>query len=243
MIRAIICDDETATQKIISYYIRSEGLPIEIVGTASNGVSSLQLIINEQPDLIFLDIQMPGMNGFEVIEHLREYSSKIIIITGYGTFSYAQKALRMGVNDILSKPIDLEQLYQAITKSIGYCFTSNDSLNRALLYIHQNYSEKITLEDLAREACCTTSHLAHLFKQHLQTTALAYIHAIKIKKAILMLQRGNSVQEVSYAVGYASLNNFYKYFKEYTGKTPAAYRNKSDKSLGADSHFPKISNS
>lgn len=224
MIRAVICDDELATQRIISYYIKAEGLPITIVGTASDGESALALIQKEKPDLAFLDIQMPIKNGFEVIRSLPDTHTKILIITGYGTFDNAQNALRLGASDIIAKPIDLEQLRDAITRSIGWNFTSNDLLNRALLYIHQNYTSKIVLEDLAAAACCTQSHIAHLFKQYFQTSALSYINTIRINKAIQLFKEGQSVQEVAYAVGYSSLNNFYKYFKEQTGTTPAAFR-------------------
>ena len=64
MIRAVICDDETASLAIIKYLIESEGLPIQIVGTALNGQSALELIRREEPDLAFMDIQMPKLNGF-----------------------------------------------------------------------------------------------------------------------------------------------------------------------------------
>ncbi|MEG0779587.1 MAG: response regulator [Oscillospiraceae bacterium] len=223
MIRAVICDDETAAQTIIRYFIKSEGLPIEIVGTASNGQSALELIRQEQPDLAFLDIQMPALNGFEVIEQLHNCNTKIIVITVYDTFSYAQKALRLGVRDILSKPIDIAQLRQAIIRAIGWNFTPNDTLNQALSYIHLHYAEKIEIVDLAQDACCTTSHIAHLFKKYLDISPVTYINKVRIDQAVQMLHAGESIKETAYGVGYKSLNNFYKHFKFFTGKTPASF--------------------
>ena len=70
MIRAVICDDEDAALKIITYSIENQGIPIEIVGTASDGKEALALIKKENPNLVFLDIEMPGMNGFDVVEKL-----------------------------------------------------------------------------------------------------------------------------------------------------------------------------
>ncbi len=224
MIRAVICDDETAAQKIISYFIESEGLPIQIVGTASDGDSSFRLIQKEKPDIAFLDIQMPKLNGFEVMEKLKDCPTKIIVVTVFDTFSYAQKALRMGVSDIIAKPIDLDQLRQAITRAIGWNFTTNDTLNRAIMYIHQNFAEKLELEQLAEIAYCTPSHLSHLFKQYLDMTAIAYINKLRINKAVQMLNEGVSVQETAFSVGYSSLNNFYKYFKLYMDETPASFQ-------------------
>ncbi|HIX58845.1 MAG TPA: response regulator, partial [Candidatus Blautia gallistercoris] len=124
MIRAVICDDEPAAANIIRHFIEGEKLPIEIVGTAENGREAINLIEKEEPELVFMDIHMPCMNGFEVISQVPE--SKFIIITAYDSFLYAQKALRLGASDILSKPIELEQLRDAIIRAVGWEFTSND---------------------------------------------------------------------------------------------------------------------
>ena len=136
MIHAVICDDEDAALKIITYSIEKQGIPIEIVGTASDGQEALALIKRKKPNLVFLDIEMPGMNGFEVIEKLSSLNCKIIIITAYSTFTYAQRALRLGVSDIIAKPIDTDTLKQAIQRAIGWAFTGNEALNKALFYIH-----------------------------------------------------------------------------------------------------------
>ena len=140
MVRAVICDDEQAAYGIIRYFIESENLPIEIVGTAENGKTALDLIEREKPELAFMDIHMPYMDGFEVIQKIQ--NTKIIVMTAYGSFQYAQKALRLGVSDIISKPIELEQLQQAITRAIGWNFTSNETVNSMLTYIHTHYMEK-----------------------------------------------------------------------------------------------------
>jgi YesN/AraC family two-component response regulator len=224
MVRAVICDDETASLTIIQYLIKSENLPIDIVGTASNGLSALELIRSEKPELAFLDIQMPRFNGFEVVEQLRGMKIKIIIITVYSTFAYAQKALRLGVSDIIEKPIHVSQLKDAINRAIGWNFTDSDPLNLALHYIYLHYSEAINLNSLAEISCCSPSHLAHLFKQHFDMSALSYIHKIRISKASQILQDGFTVQEAAAQTGYNSLNHFYKYFKLYQGITPGAYR-------------------
>ncbi|BAK98833.1 putative two-component response regulator [Oscillibacter valericigenes Sjm18-20] len=223
MIRAVICDDETAAQRIISYFIESEGLPIQITGTASNGAEALSLIEREKPDLAFLDIQMPTLDGFEIIGKLKDSNTKVIVVTVYNTFSYAQRALRLGVCDIIAKPIDMEQLRQAIIRAVGWNFTPNDMLNTALFYIYQHYTDTIAIADLSGAACCTNSHIAHLFKKYLDMTAVEYINKIRIDKAAQLLRAGSSIKEAAFAVGYKNLNNFYKYFKLYMGKTPALY--------------------
>lgn len=224
MVRAVICDDETASLTIIQYLIESEKLPIEIVGTATNGQGALELIQREKPDLAFLDIQMPKLDGFQVIEQLHGLKTKIIIITVYNTFAYAQRALRLGASDIIAKPIDVSQLKDAIVRAIGWNFTDSEPLNRALYYIYLHYAEAINLDSLAKIACCTPSHLAHLFRQHFDMSALPYIHKVRMAQASKLLQKGVSVQEAAWQTGYSSMNHFYKYFKRYHDMTPAAYR-------------------
>ena len=105
---------------------------------------------------------------------------------------------------------------------IGWKITENAALNKALLYIHMHYREKFELETLAQESCCTPSHLAHLFRNVLDISANAYLHKVRIAEAVRRLQNGGEIKEVAYDVGYESMNNFYKYFKKYTGQTPAS---------------------
>ena len=225
MIRTVICDDEKAALHIIQYFIENENLPIQIVGMAENGREALELIKREKPDLAFLDIHMPYLNGFEVIQQIE--GVKVIIITAYDSFAYAQRALRMNVCDIISKPIELDQLRQAIRRAIGWNFTDNPTVNTVLAYIHSHYGENIHLEDLEKETFCTESHLSRLFKKYMGETILSYLHRVRIQKAISLLEKGEkSVQEISLEVGYRDLNNFYKYFKQHTGETPAGFHKK-----------------
>lgn len=183
MIRAVICDDEKAALNIIRHFIEVKKLPIEIIGTAENGRDALNLIQCTKPDLVFMDIHMPYMDGFEVIKKMKD--SKVIIITAYDSFEYAQKALRLGANDILSKPIEFEQLEQAIVRAVGWHFTGNEVVDTILAYIYENYREQIDLETLANLTFCTSSHIARVFKKHTGMTIISYVHKVRIEKAWL----------------------------------------------------------
>lgn len=225
MIRAVICDDELATQHIIRHFLEANKMPIEIAGCAQDGQEAVELILQVQPQLVFLDINMPYLNGFQVIEQIAgKAGAKIIILTAFASFQNAQQALRLGVSDILPKPVDFEQLYTAITRAIGWNFTTNETVNVMLEYIHTHYTENIELEDLANVTYSTESHLSRLFKKHMDTTILSYVHQLRIEEACKLLQnRKYDIQGTAFQVGYSSLNNFYKYFKRYTGKTPAQF--------------------
>lgn len=233
MIRAVICDDEKAALNIIRHFIEAEMLPIEIAGTAENGRDAWDLIQREKPDLVFMDIHMPYMNGFEIIQKLKD--SKVIIITAYDSFEYAQKALRLGAVDIILKPIDFQQLRQAIARAVGWNFTGNEVVDQTLAYLYEHYNDKIDLETLARQIFCSESHLARSFKKYTGMTVVSFVHKIRIEKSRHMLKKeGLSVKEAAERAGYQNLNHFYKYFKQYTGMTPAAYMKKNGSRTAID---------
>ncbi|MCD8076763.1 MAG: helix-turn-helix domain-containing protein [Lachnospiraceae bacterium] len=172
----------------------------------------------------FMDIHMPFMTGFDVIQKTQDV--KFIIITAYDSFEHAQMALRLEVSDILAKPIRLDQLRQSIDRALGGKYTENSTVNAALAYIQKYYREDIRLSNLAEEVCCTESHLSRLFRQYMDETVISYVHHVRIKKAANLLKDGMSVQEAAEEAGYQSLNNFYKYFKQFMKETPAAYLRK-----------------
>lgn len=221
MLKAVVVDDETRTESIIRYFIEHEGLPLEIVASAPNGKLGVAEIRKHQPDVVFLDIQMPVMNGFEVMAE--EPDHKYIIVTAYDEFSYAQKALRLGAADILLKPVELAQLIQSIERATGWRMTGNDTVNDITDYIRKHYAEKLSLTQIADQFYLTQSHVARLFKKHTGESVLNYIHQVRIENAKRLLEEGVSVKDAADQVGYDSLNNFYKYFKRYTGTTPAEY--------------------
>lgn len=233
MIRAVICDDEKAALNIIRHFIEAEKFPIQIIGTAENGRDAWKLIQREKPDLVFMDIHMPYMNGFEIIQKIED--SRVIIITAYDSFEYAQKALRLGACDIISKPIEFEQLKQAIIRAVGWEFTASDVVNTILAYIYENYSEKMELETLANLTFCSQSHIARTFKKHTGITILSYVHKVRIEKSVRLLEQEKySVKEAAEAVGYQNLNHFYKYFNQYMGVPPAHYIRQRRQDYGED---------
>lgn len=221
MIRAVIIDDEPTTETILRYFTERGDLPLEIAASAVNGKQGVEAIRREDPDLVFLDIQMPGMNGFEVMAE--EPDRRYVIVTAYDMFEYAQKALRLGAADILLKPIELAQVQQAVERATGTKLTGNDTVNEIAAYLRQHYSEKILLSDLAEQFFLTESHVARLFKKHMGESVMNYLHRVRIENAKRLLDEGRSVKDAAQTVGYDSLNNFYKHFKAVTGETPAAY--------------------
>lgn len=114
----LIADDEQNIREGLKCILDWENLGFEICGEAANGDETLALILKINPSLVLLDIRMPKMYGTDIIRISREkgYKGKFIILSGYSDFTYAQAAIRYGVDFYLTKPIDEDELLQAVTK-------------------------------------------------------------------------------------------------------------------------------
>ncbi len=116
MIKAIIVDDEPYCCETIVSLLEDYCPEVAVGGIYYNGADALASILKESPDLVFLDVEMPRMNGFEMLEELHSVNFDIIFTTSYD--QYALKAIRFSAIDYLLKPIDREELQKAVQKVI-----------------------------------------------------------------------------------------------------------------------------
>jgi two-component system LytT family response regulator/two-component system response regulator LytT len=116
-ISTVVVDDEKLALEELSYLLRDYP-EIEVVGTAENGLQALDLIEKVEPDLVFLDVQMPGLDGMAVIRKLREHSEdlpRFVLVTAFD--SYAIEAHRMEAFDYLLKPVEKARLDETIQRA------------------------------------------------------------------------------------------------------------------------------
>ena len=113
----IIIDDEQLARDELAFLLR-DFPEIEVVATGSNGIEAIELIEKLEPDVVFLDVQMPGMDGLNVIRTLRERDlpqPHFVLATAYD--SYAVEAFRMEALDYLLKPVDRDRLEETIARA------------------------------------------------------------------------------------------------------------------------------
>jgi two-component system, LytTR family, response regulator len=115
MIRSIIIDDEKNCIDSLAFDLRRNFPQIELIEACTSPKQGLMSIRKQKPDLVFLDVQMPWMNGFEMLEMLDEIDFAIIFTTAYDQF--AAKAFRLSAIDYLLKPVDLNDLKEAVKKA------------------------------------------------------------------------------------------------------------------------------
>jgi two-component system, LytTR family, response regulator len=115
MITAIIIDDEQNGRLALREKLKLFCPEVQVVAEAENGIRGLEIIKKHKPEIIFLDVEMPEMNGFEMLTQLTERKSHVIFTTAYN--QYAIKAIKYAAFDYLLKPIDIEELKLAVKKA------------------------------------------------------------------------------------------------------------------------------
>jgi len=107
--RILVVDDDDQMRGLLQALLADEGY--EII-TASNGKDALKAMEDEKPDLVFLDIEMPEMNGLGVLNEMQQRSLHIpvIVITGHSTMDNAIQAIRSGAREFITKPLDLNKI-------------------------------------------------------------------------------------------------------------------------------------
>lgn len=141
--KVMLVDDEKLIRISLKSMLEEANYPIEIIDEAANGTEMVEKMNISHPDLAFVDIQMPGINGLDAIKMGQALSpcTQWIILTGYSEFNYARKALELGVSGYLLKPVDPEELHLSIEKALksrhGYLSKLNSEFENELnAYFH-----------------------------------------------------------------------------------------------------------
>ncbi|MFT4106458.1 MAG: response regulator [Lacrimispora sp.] len=243
--KLMIVDDEPKIRKgLFKLLSGQEGW--QVVGVYEDAPSALKDLYELEADVIITDIKMPEVSGLDLIRQIRERSLniRIIILSGYSNFSYAQKAIELGVTRYLLKPTDPRELLsllkemerELIPKAAetgsderpdGENEVGNLLVVKAIQYIEVHYGGRITLKDMAEELHLSPNYLCELFKRHTGKNLMEYVTEYRMQKAKTYLNHVEyRVGEVAEMVGYKEAKYFSSAFKKAYGMTPLEYRNR-----------------
>jgi two-component system, LytTR family, response regulator len=134
MIRAVIIDDELNNIANLKFLLENDCTGVEITGTAANATDARALLATVTPDVVFLDISMPGENGFELLESLPDRKFQVIFVTAHS--EYAIKAIKASAVDYLLKPVNIDDLIAAVSK-VQQRMTNKTSLTQDQLLLNE----------------------------------------------------------------------------------------------------------
>lgn len=234
MKRIIVVEDEFRIRQGLANLIKKIDSECKVVGEAENGYEGLKLIRDLEPDFVITDIQMPKMNGLEMIEKVIEYGirCRFVILSGYAEFDYAQKGIRLGVEDYLLKPVTITKVRELVSRLMGedeqeeprederYSKVVNDMVNT----IDSDYGQRLGMDIFAEKYRLTPEYLSLLFTKETGSTFSNYVKKIRMEHAKELLLGSNlKIYEVACRVGYSDQKYFSKVFKEYTGVSAKQY--------------------
>lgn len=260
MLKLLIVDDEPTIRQGIRESIDWENQGVRIVGEAANGQKGMEAVRGLSPDIVLVDIVMPRKDGLSFcVECRREFPRiRLIIVSGYDEFSLAQKAIRIGVDDYLLKPVGAEQLIEAVSK-VGRSLMKQEfsdikeRLTRALFapanagngsarriiatvmdFIESRYLSELDLASAGQAAGVTPNHLCKVIRACCDVTFVEIVNRYRVEVAEIYLRSGNmKLYDVADRSGFSDSHYFARVFKKITGLTPGEFRDAQPGEVGA----------
>lgn len=248
--RVLIVDDEQLVcdgMCAILGSVKDAELEVKAAGSVAR---AKELIRDFPPDLVVSDIEMPGANGLEFVEHVKEHypHTRILVLSGHDDFRYVHTAFMLHVDDYLLKPVDIVKFKDMVRRfyldleggkraeEIEAVYRSyfpeaeqeglSPKLREMMDYIRKNFSRDISLKKLADVFGCSETFICNLFRQETGKTFLEFVNQVRLRYAFraLISDAHRSVHRIALDLGYSSERQFFRVFKSKTGVTPTQLR-------------------
>jgi DNA-binding response OmpR family regulator/nitrogen-specific signal transduction histidine kinase len=204
------------------------------VWKARNGREALEVIRRERPDLVLLDLMMPELDGFGVLEVMRSEGTSrdipVIVLTGQVLTQEDMARLNRGVTSVLKKGLfsvqeTLTHVEAALARNKGLGNETQRLVRKAMLYLHEHYAEPISLKEAARYIGMSKEYLARCFHQEMGVTLVTYLNRYRVSQAKVLLEVGEqSLTQVAMEVGFSSGPYFNRVFRQEVGMSPGQFR-------------------
>lgn len=252
MYRLIVVDDDVDAVNNIAKDFPWEQSGFTLVGSFQDGESALAWLKTHMVDLILCDIKMARMNGIELARQMQQAhrKEKLVFISGFKDFDYAQKALEYGVFRYCIKPVtfrEMQKTIAAIRETIererGVHLPADSAhsgeanshsiadvkIDRIRRYVQDHYAG-VTLRQLAEFMQMNTTYLSYYFKEKTGQKLFDYITEVRLNAGLEILKTDSylNVAEVAQKVGYTNAISFSRSFKKQFGVSPSQVRRNFD---------------
>lgn len=229
----LVVDDEPSTLEMHARIVQSHSASNRVL-KARTGKEALDILHQEIVDLILLDLQMPEMDGFGVLEAMRTMESvrsiPVIVVTGKALTESDMSRLNEGVAAVLAKGLfSIDETISHISSALEHKRKLSEESRRlvrlAMGYIHHNFAEAISRRDIAGHVGISEDHLTYCFRQELGTTPITYLQRYRINQAKSLLKESQkTITDIALSVGFSDSSYFSRIFHRETGMSPEAFR-------------------
>jgi signal transduction histidine kinase/CheY-like chemotaxis protein len=230
--KILIVDDEPGILELHSRILNDQ-LPEYRIYVAQNGREALEIIRQERPALVLLDLMMPEMDGFAVLEAMRkdELSRNIpvVVVTGQALNNDDMARLNCGVASVLGKGMfSVEETLEHVSAALAHRKKPGSEAQRmvlkAMAYIHAHFAEPISRHDVAAHVGLSERHLTRCFNREVGMTPITYLNRYRVRQAKNLLETtAKGITEVALEVGFSNSGYFTRVFREEVGVSPRAY--------------------
>ena len=248
MYHLMIVDDEEKIRSGIANYFPWNELGFEVVYLAEDGQAAFDYLLSGEAvvDIILCDIMMPLVSGLDLLEMLQENGMqelRVVLLSGYAEFEYAQRAMKYGVKDYLLKPTryqELAQVFREIKEELDTIHSKQQdtltpemesggesSMVERLCEIVRHQYQDISLQRIAKMVYLSPYYISRMFKAKTGKNFYDYVLTVRMEAAMEMLKTTDlKVYEIAERVGYRNQKNFTKIFKRFYANNPSEYRKK-----------------
>lgn len=240
-IKLLIVEDETRALARYKNYIEEYNGGFTVTASAGSYDEAVSAFGGNRIDCIFTDIVIPGGDGLQFIEYVRGkgWEGPFVVVSGYDKFSYAQRAIKLGVTDYLLKPIFKNEYFKMLDKirlSMGETSPVENKyrdpslpvfITKAMEYVEHNYDGEIQLADVAARSGVSTTHLSSSFTKHLGITFVDFVKYYRIQVVLSLLQSSPvdcSLNDIAEKTGFCDASYLNHCFKKQMGITPRKYQ-------------------
>ncbi len=243
MLKVLIVDDNRLLADSLAALPLWEQCGCAVQEVCYDSLAGKEAILRLKPDIVLLDIQMPGLNGLDTVEMLQPQleNSVVIFMSAYDNFRYAQRALRLGAHDYLLKPFSRDALQGCVKKAAEYLSRIRekpqepaaqisepddaDVIDPIIRYVNQRIDQHVTAEEVAEAFFMSTSKLDRLIRNHCGKGFREARIELRMKAACELLRDIRySVEDIASKVGYSNYATFYRAFIREYGMSPTEYR-------------------
>jgi signal transduction histidine kinase/DNA-binding LacI/PurR family transcriptional regulator/DNA-binding response OmpR family regulator len=228
----LVVDDEQEFLRLHSQMIR-DYLPACRVLETKDGQMALESMLQTRPDLVLLDLMMPGMDGFGVLEAMQTHQSlravPVIVMTGQVLTEDMMLRLNRCVAGILGKGLfsideTLKRIELSLARDRRLGSEPQRIARRTMAFIHNNYAEPFSRKEIANFIGINERYLTQCFRQEVGITPMEYLNRYRVKAARKLLDTGmRSITDIGLDVGFSSSAHFSRVFGQHMGMSPREY--------------------